>query len=417
MIIYQILSVVFSPLIDFYLLIRKWRSKEDSKRIKERFGFAGVKRPRGEIVWIHAASIGESNSALPLINFLLDKNPHIHILFTSGTVTSAAEIAKKATNPRVIHQFIPVDKLSSTRRFIKYWQPNYGVFIESEIWPNLIYQAHKSGCQLALVNGRVSQSSYQRWQLLHKIGFNIFQYFNVIIAQSRNDLKRFAKLGIKQVFYYGNIKSITPILKTDQSKLEQIRTMIGHRTTWLASNIHSQEQQIILKTHQNLKNIFPDLLTIIVPRHPTKVTEIVTLTEPNKIAVRSQNQLIHKETEIYLADTLGEMGIFYQLSAVSLIGGSLVDKIGGHNPFEAISCNSMVLTGRFVANNQEIYQELLTNNSCIMIEDNQKIAEKVATLLQDSAKRLNIISNAKKLLATQDQILNKIVEKIFSLKS
>lgn len=412
MALYQILSILLSPIIDLYLLFRKFKGKEDPTRFKERFGFASKIRPEGKLIWVHAASVGESNSIWPLINKILEINPKINVLFTSGTITSAAEIAKKLP-VNVIHQFIPVDKFFAVKRFIRYWRPNFGIFVESEIWPNLINEAAKSGCRLALINGRVSKKSCKRWQFLSKVGFNILKNFSICFAQSKQDLERFCILGIKNSYFFGNLKSVCIDPKIDSNKLAKFKNAIGTRKIWLAASTHNGEEEMAIKIHQQLKKYYPDLLTVIAPRHPNRLAEIIDLIPSDlKFSVRSLGREINNSIDIYLADTMGELSLFYNAISVSLIGGSMFDNIGGHNPFEAIKAGSIPISGPYHANFEEVYLELNNNNACILARNYDELYLTLKKLMSDPDQKSTILENGLKVLETSSNLIEEIVNGI-----
>ncbi|MES2677264.1 MAG: 3-deoxy-D-manno-octulosonic acid transferase [Pseudomonadota bacterium] len=407
--LYQTLSILLSPFIDLYLSFRKFKKKEDLNRFSERLGFSSISRPDGFLVWMHSASVGESKSALTLADVLLKKYPQINILITSGTITSAAEIAKNLP-ARTIHQYIPVDKFFAVRRFLKHWQPNLAMFIESELWPNLIVQTKKSGCPLVLVNGRISDQSFQSWQILHRLGFNLLKNFTICFAQSKIDQQKFIDLGIKNVHFVGNLKAASATLKIDQEQLTKLQQQIGRRKFWLAASTHKNEEEIIIRTHQKLKEYFPNLLTIIAPRHPNRLEEIVKLIPQNlKIAIRSQNQPADN-CEIYLADTLGELGTFYSLSKISLIGGSMLGNIGGHNPFEALQLGSVILSGCYVKNFQEVYQNLANSKSCVMIQNEDELFFHLLKMMKDENYYLSLQQNIKTQQTNNQEILPSILK-------
>lgn len=409
MIIYQILSIILSPFISLYLTYRKFKKKEDLSRFGERLGISKISRPPGFLVWMHCASVGESKSALTLAKAILDKYPTINILITSGTTTSAAEIAKQLSI-RIIHQYIPVDKFFAVKRFIKHWQPNLAIFVESELWPNLIIQTKKFGCDLVLVNGRISDNSFRRWKILHKLGFNLLKNFSICFAQSKIDQQKFIYLGIKNTKFVGNLKSANALLEVRPKQLEKLKQEIGSRKFWLAASTHKYEEEIIITIHQKLKKYFPDILTIIAPRHPNRLPEIVKIIPTNlKTAIRSKNQSA-ENCEIYLADTMGEMGTFYALSKISLICGSLLDNIGGHNPFEAIQLKSVILSGNFVKNFKEVYQNLSTSGLCLMVKDQEELFFYLLKLLKDK----NYFQSQKQKIEDFSQDNSAVVDKIIN---
>ncbi|MFT6332636.1 MAG: 3-deoxy-D-manno-octulosonic-acid transferase [Lentimonas sp.] len=411
---YKLLSIILHPLIDIFLISRKLRNKEDSLRFPERIGKYNLKRPKGKLILIHAASVGESKSALTLAKYLLDNNPQINILITSGTVTSAAQISKNLPK-RTIHQYVPVDRFLDVQKFIKYWQPNFAIFVESELWPNLITSLKKYGCKMALINGRISDRSFSRWNFLHKIGFNLLENFDICLAQSNIDQKKFSNLGVKNVHFVGNLKAANESLKIDQQQLGKLKEQINDRKLWLASSTHKGEEEMIIKTHQNLKKQFPDLLTIIAIRHPHRLEEVLSLIPSNlKTAIHSHNDSI-ENCDIYLVDTLGELGTFYSLSKISLICGSLLKGIGGHNPFEALQLGSIVLSGKYVKNFEDIYQNLAESESCILISDEKDLETKLRKMFGDKNYHSSLSKKSENFKNNNEKILENISSKVKDL--
>ncbi len=407
--LYQIISIIFSPLIDLYLILRKFNKKEDPIRFSERFGYSKIKKPENNLFWLHCASVGESKMALTLAQFIVDKLPNINVLITSGTLTSATQIVNNLPK-RTIHQYVPIDKFFTVKRFINHWQPNLAIFFESELWPNLITQAKKSGCLMILVNARISKDSFKKWKILHKIGFNVLKHFSFCFPQSQDDHSKLNALGVKNAQFIGNLKFANNKLAVNQLELEKLKQAIGQRVFWLASSTHRGEEELVISMHQKLQQYFPNLLTIIAPRHPNRIEEIINLIPKNiKIAIRSKEEDI-TDCQIYLADTMGEMGTFYSLSKISLICGSLIDGIGGHNPIEAIQLGSVILTGAYVQNNQQIYQDLLKDKLCIVINNQEELLFYLLKLIKDEQFYLKVLNQTKALQNNGDEILEKIIE-------
>ncbi|MFT5703048.1 MAG: 3-deoxy-D-manno-octulosonic-acid transferase [Rickettsiales bacterium] len=408
---YQTLSVLLSPFITLYLLFRKLKKKEDQIRFGERFGYSKITKPNGSLIWIHSASVGESKSALTLAEKLLKQYPKINILMTSGTITSASEIGKNLPE-RTIHQFIPVDTLFAVKRFLKHWKPDLAMFVESELWPNLIIQTKKYACDLILINGRISDRSFKHWKILHKLNFNLLKNFSLCLAQSPIDRQKFIDLGIKNVQFVGNLKLASKPLKVNQDQLEKLKYQIGTRKFWFAASTHQGEEEIIIKAHQKLKEYFPELLTIIAPRHPNRIKEIVQLIPKDlKIALHSQNEEI-TNCDIYLVDVLGELGTFYSLSKISLIAGSMLENIGGHNPFEALQLESVILSGIYVKNFEEIYKNLKNTNACQMIKNEAELLFYILKIMKDKNDYSLRLKNTKNLSANNEKILENILEEI-----
>ena len=405
------------PFLFFYILNRKKKSKEHPRRFLERFAITKIAKPQNcQLFWVHAVSVGESNSAWILIENLLKFSPNISILFTSTSTTSAQIIKQKILQNelfknRVIHQFLPIDSYFIVQKFLNHWKPRACIFVESEIWPNFIYCAHKKAILSFLINARISQKSASQWLLLKKLGFNIFDYFSTIFAQSLQDKNLLQNLTKNNIFYEGNLKSQNSKLEVDVQKLQELKTQIGARKIWLCASTHAGEEELILSTHQRLKKQFSDLLTIIVLRHPNRASEVCELLKNFNFSQRSINQNIIESTEIYLVDSLGELGIFYSLVNFTFIGGSLLE-IGGHNPFEAIQLNCAVISGSRVFNFAEIYADLQQKNACEIVKNGDELCEIVQKFLQNPELILPYSDNAKKAITTSQNTSQKIIEKL-----
>lgn len=412
MLFYRILSILLYPFLELFLFYRVSKKKEDKNRLNERLGNPQFARPEGRIIWLHAVSVGEANSALILVEELLKKFPQISILFTTTTLTSAAIIVEKCAKyeGRVIHQFLPIDSYFVVQNFLHYWQPKVAIFMESEIWPNLIYEARKAGILSFLVNARMSQKSVKNWKIAKMLRFDIFNYFAAIFAQTLDDKNRIQQLTNQEVLTYGNLKAQAQNLVVDLDKLQILKEQIGARKIFVAASTHKGEEQIILSAFDEIKKEFSDLFLVLILRHPNRAQEVKELLQGRGIAQRSLAQEVSAQTEIYLVDTLGELGIFYSLNNFAFIGGSLLE-IGGHNPFEAIKLNCAVISGKHVFNFKEIYANLEKADACVMVE-NEELAKVVAQFLRDEnlASRLN--KNAAEIIKIESNIAAKIIEKI-----
>lgn len=413
MIIYKILSIIFFPLIALYICIRALNGKENKSRLKERFGYASIKRPQGEIIWVHAVSVGEANSALILVEELLKISPRIKILFTTTTITSAAILVSKinAYQGRVIHQFLPIDSYFVVKKFLKYWHPRAALFVESEIWPNFITVARSHAVSSFLINARISKKSFSRWLFAKKIAINIFDYFAFIFTQSLEDKERLRQLTKQEILFYGNLKSQADNLNYNEDELKNLQQAINSRKYWLAASTHKGEEEIIIAAHKKLKQKFPNLLTIIIPRHPVRAEEIKALLASTNFAQRSKNQEITDQTEIYFADTLGELGLFYKLCNFAFIAGSLTS-VGGHNPYEAIKLDCAIITGIHTFNFKEIYEKLEKTNSCIIVKNENELCDIVERFLNDKNIAKTQLQNAKNAIADNDDTAKRIVKRL-----
>jgi 3-deoxy-D-manno-octulosonic-acid transferase len=382
------------PLIILWIKFRQLRGKEDPVRLKERFGYASQKRPSGLLIWIHAASVGEANSVLLLMRLLREQLPAANLLMTTGTVSSA-ELMKSRLPEDVIHQYAPLDTPDITARFIRHWKPEAAFFVESELWPNLIIAADRYSCFLGILNGRMSDNSFRSWNKKPAMIRELMHCFNVVFAGSKDDAARYKQLGAKRVLELGNLKYDALELGCDEAELAVMRNQIGSRPVWLAASTHSGEEEHIIKTHKLLAATRPNLLTIIVPRHATRGAELCSLLRRHgKAAQRSKKEAITGDTNFYLADTMGELGLFYRLSELVFMGGSIAQH-GGQNPLEPARLTCAIISGPHVHNFTDIYRELADHQACLMISSGTELAACVDGLLRDSGKRAQLGRNAK----------------------
>src|SRR5713101_8167174 len=330
--LYRGLTRPLAPLVIVYLKQRRQQGKEDTLRFHERRGIPGKTRPRGPLVWMHAASVGEATAMLTLIERLLQARHGLEILITTGTVASA-DLLEKRLPARARHQYVPVDLPHWVARFLDHWRPDLALWVESELWPNLVLETHARGIPMVLVNGRLSARSYKRWRKWPGLISPVLGAFQLCLAQDQDQAERFRSLGAREVVTVGDLKAAAAALPFDRSELLHLRGWIGSRPLWLAASTHAGEEEIAAQAHSSIATNHPGLLTIIVPRHPARGETIGAMlaAEGLRIARRARSETISRETDIYLADTMGELGLFYRLAGIAFIGGSLAAK-GGHNP-------------------------------------------------------------------------------------
>jgi 3-deoxy-D-manno-octulosonic-acid transferase len=372
------LATPFAPLL---LRQRATRGKEDWTRLKERLGMAGVTRPAGKLVWLHGASVGESLSALPLIETLLDQ---ARVLVTSGTVTSAAMMVQRLPQG-ALHQFVPLDTPRTVARFLDHWKPDAGLFIESDLWPNLILGACQRGTKLALVNARISARSASRWGLAQKSMARLLSAFDMVLAQDEEIAGRFRNLGAHNVRVVGSLKADAPPLPVEQEALAVMRQAVGDRPVLLAAQTHPGEDETVLPAHDILRAQFPDLLTILVPRHVERGADLEMLCGSRSWQRRSKGGQVSTETAIYIADTMGELGLFYRLARFCFLGGTLVP-VGGHNPLEPASLHCAVLAGPHTTSAPRAYEAILAAQQFGRVGSSSDIAREAGWLLSDKQK-------------------------------
>lgn len=334
------------------------QGKEDPERWREKLGEGLLPRPVGPLIWMHAASVGESVSLLDLITALLDRQPQAHILLTTGTVTSA-ELMGERLPERALHQFAPVDTAAAVSRFLDHWKPDVAIWTESELWPRLITETHARDCPMFLINARMSENSARRMRKVRGMASALLQRFKLIMAQDATQADRFRSLGMPtdRIEVTGSLKDTASALPYDDAALKEITKDLAGRPCWLAASTHEGEEVAIALAHERAQRSVHGLVLVLVPRHPHRGPGIAEKlrTEGWRVAVRSAEEPLARDTEIYLADTLGELGLWYRLCPVSFVGGSLVD-VGGHNPFEPAHLGSAILHGPYVSNFAGAYE-------------------------------------------------------------
>ncbi len=391
--LYRAATWLGGPLIEAELHRRGRRGKEDPRRWPERLGQPGLPRSAGPLVWLHAASIGESLAVLPLLDALTAARPGLQILLTTGTVTSARLLTKHLP-AGVLHQFAPIDRPAAWRSFFDHWRPDLAFLVESEIWPNLIMEAERRGVPLALLNARMSERSYHRWRRVPGTAARLLARLDLCLAQNERDRERLIALGGQRVQTVGNLKHAAPPLPADPTALEAIRAEIGSRAAWVAASTHPGEDEQIVEVHRRLARQLPALLTVIVPRHPERGDAIAALIQGHglKAARRSKGEPIRADCAIYLADTLGELGSFYRVAMAAFIGGSLVPH-GGQNPLEAARLGCPTLFGPHTWNFAEITAALERQGAAHRVDNHRELAIRLDQLLVDP--------NERELMATQ----------------
>ncbi len=385
--LYRGLTIALGPLIALYLRGRRRRGKEDPERFAERQGRASRPRPEGPLIWIHTASVGELTSALPLMRCLLEQRAELTLLVTSGTVTSA-RLAADRLPPRAIHQFVPADRPDWVGRFLDHWRPDLALWVESELWPNLLGQSRARGIVTVLINARMSRRSFRRWQRLPGLIGPLLGGFALCLAQDQEQAERLRALGATKVEVSGSLKQAAEPLPAEAAELQRLRAATAGRPLWLAASTHDGEEAIAARVHGDLAAAHPGLLTVIVPRHPERGDELAAALTAGgqKLAQRSTGQRIEPATEIYLADTLGELGLFYRLSEIVFVGGSLTPR-GCQNLLEPARLGAAVIHGPDVENFRVAAADLAAAGASTMVRDGGELGREVAALLIDAGLR------------------------------
>ncbi len=381
--LYRRLTRLAAPFAGAILGWRLKRGKEDAARVMERRGIASIPRPPGALVWLHGASVGEVISIQPVVEQI--RKQGFAVLVTSGTVTAAQTVAQRMP-PGTLHQYVPLDSPACLSNFLDHWQPGLVLVAESEFWPNLLAAVSERHIPLVLVNGRLSERSFRRWRRAGKTAKSLLSAFDLCLAQDSDVADRLTQLGAPRVVPTGNLKfDVMPPPADAQAMQEMQRTMHG-RPIFLAASTHRGEDEAIINAHLDVMAKIPSLLTIIVPRHPERGGEIANLVQDAQLnpAMRSRHHLPDQGTHIYVADTIGEMGLFYRLSPIVFMGGSLI-KHGGQNPIEPAKLDNAILHGPHVHSFANIYSELNRARAAATVTDAHSLAVSLLRLLDDPA--------------------------------
>ncbi|MEK7246413.1 MAG: 3-deoxy-D-manno-octulosonic acid transferase, partial [Pseudomonadota bacterium] len=344
--LYRAATYLLGPIARLYLAGRLARGKENRVRFAERLGRPARARPEGRLVWVHGASVGESLSILPLVARIVETAARpTQVLVTTGTVTSARLMGERLA-PGAFHQFAPVDLPGPVRAFLDHWRPDVAVWVESEFWPNLLSETHAREIPMALIQGRISDRSYATWRKMPGLIRRLLEGFSVCLGQSAEDALRLGQLGARAPACVGNLKFMAPPLPADERDMTRLRASFGERPVWFAASTHPGEDEMVAKAHRALEGRHPGLLTVIAPRHPERGEDVAArLKELGfRLVRRSAGEVPGPDVEIYLADTLGEFGLFYRLARAAFIGKSLVPE-GGQNPLEAARLGCPILFG------------------------------------------------------------------------
>jgi len=391
---YRLLTATIGPLAPAVISYRLTQGKEHRTRCGERYGHSAIPRPPGPLVWIHCASVGELLTVVPLIECIHDKG--FSVLCTSGTVTSA-KVAELRLPKGVAHQFITLDAPRFVTRFLDHWLPELALFVESDLWPNLITMSAERGIPLLLVNGRLSEQSFRRWGRWagRSIG-SLLHCFDLCLAQSATYAERYQKLGAPRVSITGNLKLDVPEPPADAGAFAALRRAVGKRHIVAGASTHPGEEIALVEVHRRLRHSFPDLLTIIAPRHPDRRGEILEIARAADLhaRLRSSGDLPGGDTDIYVFDTIGELGLVYRLTSIVFVGGSLASH-GGQNPIEPIKLGAAILHGPNVWNFAEIYAALDNDRGAEQVSDADQLALRAGAWLKNASERASAVAAAR----------------------
>jgi len=400
------------PLIEAALLARRARGRDDTARQGERRGLAGHPRPPGPLAWVHAASIGESLSVLRLIERLLARYPALGILVTTGTVSSAQLLAERLP-PRALHQFVPVDRPAWVRRFLDHWRPDVAMWVESELWPNLVLATQARGIPMVLLNARMSSRSFTRWRRLPGLIGRLLRGFALVTAQDEVEARRLIALGARPVTTPGNLKFAAGPLPAEAGALRAVESILGDRPRWLAASTHEGEEEIAAYAHARLAEQMSGLVTVIVPRHPGRGAAVADKLRSGGLPVarRGAGEPVPAGAGLYVADTLGELGLFYRACPVAFIGGSLIPH-GGQNLLEPARLGCAILHGPHMDNFRAIVEEMAARGAAHEVADAEELVKAVGRLLADDGLRREVAAAAAAVATAKDGILDAVLDQL-----
>ncbi|MCM0021962.1 MAG: 3-deoxy-D-manno-octulosonic acid transferase [Tagaea sp.] len=382
--LYRGVAALAEPALDLFLRRRLARGKEDPLRWRERKGLTDRPRPAGKLLWIHGASMGEARSALPLLAALRTPYPDLSVLFTTGSRTSAEMLARELDAPRAFHQFVPLDVPRWAGRFLDHWRPDAALWLESELWPNLLGALAARGVPAALINARLTERSAKRWAAARLVFAPPLDAFALAFAQSEADAERLRRLGFPHALALGNLKHDAPPLAADESALAALRASIGRRPVWLAASTHPREEPEILAAHAIVRATHPDALLILAPRHAERGEDIAKACEAARLPASRRVLGETPGRAVYVADTMGEMGLFYRAAMLVFVGGSL-EPHGGQNPLEPARLGAALAFGPSMENFAELARDLEAAGAAARVADAQTLARWVRAGFDDPA--------------------------------
>lgn len=411
--LYRTGTKLLTPFLPWYLSRRLARGKEDEARLGERFGKPSRKRPRGKLIWLHGASVGEVLSLLALIEQMQVLFPKAHILVTSGTLTSA-QLMEKRLPKRAFHQFIPLDHPEYVADFLDHWKPDVVLWAESELWPNMLMEMKQRNIPAALINGRMSKRSFRRWSKLGGFGKELLAAFQMCLVQNDYEAQHFEGIGGQNVRPAGNLKYSAAPLTCDERDLAKLLDALEERPHWLFASTHEGEEEIALRIHKKLKSNFPENVTIIAPRHPDRRNQILELCreEGLKVSQRSLGALPAPEDDIHLVDTIGELGLYFRAISLVCIGGSFIPH-GGHNPIEAGRLECQILYGPYMHNFVTICEDFEDVSAARRLENEEELYTEIRHLFLNPVEGQKLADTALRLTEAKSHVIIDILSELY----
>lgn len=383
---YRLCGVLLAPVAVLLCLWRLIRRQEEITRIGERFGFAKQFRPSGRLIWFHGASIGEVVALLPLVNSLLERDAYLQVLITS-TTRGSSKVLSSRMPLRCLHQYVPYDYPGAVRRFLSHWRPDIAVWTESELWPHLILHTRSNGVLMAQISAYMSATSFQRWKFAPYAARMLLESFSICLARDETASHRLSDLLGRKIDGIANLKEVTLELPFDTAELAALQEHIGDRPCWLATNTHEGEEEMLARVHQRLRLSHPDLLLVLAPRRVERADAIVRVLKRELdgcVQLRSHMRLPQAESSVYVVDSFGELGLFYQMFDMVFLGGSLTSQ-GGHNPLEPARLGCFVLHGEYVAAYAYLFKALDAYGGGACVPDEGTLKDAVSKRLRDTS--------------------------------
>ena len=412
--LYSLAMRAASPLFPLYLNRRVKSGKEDAARLKERFGQASLPRPDGPLIWIHGASVGETMMALPIAEHLSKAAPNAYVLVTSGTKTSAEMLSQRLQNMNACHQYLPADNPAYIERFLDHWRPDFCLWLESEIWPNILRATKKRNTPMWLLNARLSETSRTGWKKRPKTARALFSMFDEILTADDITAQFLSNLMGQNIPLFGNLKRGAPPLPVDADAVDILRTQFKTPYLWCAASTHQGEDNIILAAHLKILEQYPLVQLILVPRHPERAEEIAELITRQGLKHARWGDVMSDKASIYLVDKIGKLGPIYTLSKHVLMGGSLLPHLRGHNPLEPAHMNCAILSGPNVSSFETLYQDMFEAKAAKRLNQvtAAEIADEIMHWFKTDHSQLRYAQNAKRFSTEHQHITERLFNRL-----
>lgn len=412
--VYQVLSIILLPFIAIYMIIRLFQKKETVQSLSQKFMILSENRyvhQNKHVVWFHAASIGEVNMVIPIIKIIINQRNDIHCLVTTTTLTSA-QIFKSRNIANTTHQFLPADIRFLVNKFLIYWKPQVAIFIESEVWPNIIDITTRS-IPMLLYNARLSHSSFQKWSQCKSFASNILQKFSLILVASNLDYIRFKAFTRHNLSFIGHFKYSSPSLSYSYKYVQVLKIKLKNRDILVGSSTHKGEEEMLIKACLEAKRSIKNMFIIIIPRDPKRIKEVILIARSYNINYITNMSDYNDSIDLLLVGDFSVLGNYFEVAEIVFVGGSLVN-VGGHNIVEPAKQNCVVIVGPYTFNFYEIVDNLYKNNAIIIVQNPEELKERLVNVFSNVNNKNQLIKNIKKVIHKEKNILEVAVNTIYT---